>query len=94
MYKRKDRKIRLINTSLPDEIKPEGKVNPEVNSEANMTGKPSENVPHESRLTSKCLASIKIDIGFLLDVEKQLFIDILFKYESAIAFDDSEMGLL
>src|SRR5947207_11536768 len=94
MYKRKDRKIRPVNTPLPDEIKTEGGVNPGVNSEANMTGKPSENVPRGSRLTPEGLASMKIDTGFLSNAEKQLFVDILFKYESAIAFDDSEMGLL
>ena len=94
MYKRKDRKIRSINTSLSDGIKPEEEVNLEVNSEANMTENPSENVSCESRLTLECLASMKIGIGFLSNAEKQLFIDILFKYESIIAFDDSEMRLL
>ena len=51
-------------------------------------------IPHGSRLTPERLAAMKIGTGFLSDAEKQLFIDILFKYESAIAFDDSEMGLL
>jgi hypothetical protein len=37
---------------------------------------------------------MKIGTGFLSDAEKALFIDILFKYEGAIAFDESEMGLL
>jgi hypothetical protein len=37
---------------------------------------------------------MKIGIGFLSDAEKSLFIDILFEYEGAIAFDESEMGLL
>jgi hypothetical protein len=31
---------------------------------------------------------------FLSEAEKQWFIDILFEYEGAVAFDDSEMGLL
>ena len=37
---------------------------------------------------------MNIGTGFLSDQEKQLFIDILFEFEGAIAFDDSEMGLL
>ena len=37
---------------------------------------------------------MKIRPGFLTPVEKQLFIDILFEYEAAIAFDESEMRLL
>jgi hypothetical protein len=44
--------------------------------------------------TPERLAAMKIGISFLSDPEKQLFIDILFKYEDAIAFDESEMGLL
>ena len=32
--------------------------------------------------------------NFLSEQEKQLFIDILFEFEGAIAFDESEMGLL
>jgi hypothetical protein len=44
--------------------------------------------------TPERLAKMKIGVGFLSEEEKQLFIDILFKYEGAIAFDDSEMGLL
>ncbi len=37
---------------------------------------------------------MKIRPGFLTPVEKQLFIDILFEYKAAIAFDESEMRLL
>jgi len=33
-------------------------------------------------------------MGFLSDVEKQLFIDIPYEYEGAIIFEDLEMGLL
>jgi hypothetical protein len=51
-------------------------------------------VPRGSRLTPERLASMKIGVGFLSCPEKQLFIDILFDFESAIAFDESEMGLL
>jgi hypothetical protein len=37
---------------------------------------------------------MNIGNGFLTPAEKQLFIDILFEYEAAIAFDESKMGLL
>ena len=37
---------------------------------------------------------MQIDTRSLSPEEKQLFLDILFKYERAIAFDDSEIGLL
>ena len=37
---------------------------------------------------------MRIGTGFLSKGEKQLFIDILFEFEGAIAFDNSEMGLL
>ena len=51
-------------------------------------------VPHGSRLTPERLAIMKIGTGFLSPAERQLFVDILFEYEAAIAFDESEMGLL
>jgi hypothetical protein len=51
-------------------------------------------VPRGSRLTPERLKSMRIGEGFLSDAEKQLFIDILFEYEGAIAFDDSEMGMV
>ena len=37
---------------------------------------------------------MKIGNGFLTDAERQLFMDILFEYEGAIAFEDSEMDLV
>jgi hypothetical protein len=37
---------------------------------------------------------MKIGVNFLTPAEKQLFINILFEYEGAVAFDESEMGLL
>ena len=85
MYKCKDRKIRPVNIPLPDGINPERIVN---------VGDPKVQVPCGSRLTPERLASMNIGTGFLSEAKKQLFIDILFKYEGAIAFDDSEMGLL
>jgi len=51
-------------------------------------------VPRGSRLTPERLAKMQIGGNFLSDAEKQIFIDILFQFEGAIAFDDSEMGLL
>jgi len=86
MYKCKDRKIRPVNIPLPDGISPEGGINLESPLKVQ--------VPRGSRLTPERLGSMNIGTGFLSEAEKQLFIDILFKYESAIAFDDSEMGLL
>ena len=51
-------------------------------------------VPRGSRLTPERLSKMKIGTGFLTKEEKQLFIDILSEFEGAIAFEDSEMGLL
>lgn len=52
-------------------------------------------VPRGSRLTPERLQQIQIGgDGFLTEAEKQLFTDILFEFEGALAFDDSEMGLL
>src|SRR5271169_2888865 len=93
MYKRKDKKVRPANVPLPDGINPGGEVNGGIKS-----GSPSQfcsrTVPRGSRLTPERLAKMKIGINFLLDAEKQLFIDILFEHEGAMAFDDSEMGCL
>jgi len=86
MYKRKDKKIRPVNVPLSDGINPQ-KVKPVDETKLTV-------VPRGSRLTPERLAAMNIGTGFLLDPEKQLFIDILFKYEGAIAFDDSEIGLL
>jgi len=90
LYKRKDQKIRPVNIPLPDGINPRGGVNPS----ANLRDPYMQSIPRGSRLTPERLATMKIGPGFLSPAEKQLFVDILFKYESAIAFDDSEMGLL
>ena len=51
-------------------------------------------VPRGSRLTPERLKAMRIGEGFLTDEEKQLFIDILFEYEGAIAFTDAEMGMI
>ena len=93
MHKRKDKKILPANVPLPDGINPGGGINGGINLESSTkwTGKI---VPRGSRLTPERLAKMKIGTGFLTELERELFIVILFKYEGAIAFDDSEMGFL
>ena len=84
MYKRKGRKVLPANMPLPDGINPS---TPELPT----TGK---TIPWVSRLTPEHLTVMKIGSGFLTPAKKQFFIDILFEYEVAIPFDESEMGLL
>ena len=95
MYKRKGKKVLPVNIPLKGGEPPGGSVNGEDISNCVTSGefKPKI-VPRGSRLTPERLAAMKIGTEFLSDAEKQLFIDILFEYEGAIAFDDSEMGLL
>ena len=87
MYKRKGKKIHPVNVPLPDGIKPGGDVFRKGESKGLV-------VERGSRLTPERLAKMKIGNGFLSDAERQLFVDILFEYEGAVAFEDSEMGLL
>jgi hypothetical protein len=97
MYKWKDKKIRSANTPLSNGVNLSGNVmrdttgNEGLGREMPSGGK---KVPQGSRLTPERLAKMKIGTRFLSREEKQIFIDILFEYEGAIAFDDSEMGLL
>ena len=79
------------NVPLPDGINPDGEVSLGQSSSTPARGK---TVPRGSRLTPERLASMKIGTGFLSGPEQQLFIDILFEYEGAVAFDETEMGLL
>ena len=80
-----------IDTSINKQISQNG----QAIKNSDSTGVPKrEKVPRGSRLTPERLAAMKIGNGFLSDAEKQLFIDILFEFEGAIAFTDSEMGLL
>jgi hypothetical protein len=37
---------------------------------------------------------MKIGNGLLTESERKLFVDILYEFEGAVAFDDSEMGLV
>ena len=109
LYKRKGRKVLPANVPLPNGINPGGGVNgsndsaklldqlprpPETSSVLPDLPKHGKTVPRGSRLTPERLANMKIGVGFLSGPEKQLFIDILFEYEGAIAFDETEMGLL
>jgi hypothetical protein len=105
MYKRKARKVVPVNQPLPGGVNPGGGVNVGVDetklgvkSEVSLDeiGPPKQGrvVSRGSRLTPERITKMKIGNGFLSDAEKQLFIDILYEYEGAVAFDDSEMGLL
>lgn len=91
------RKINPVNIPLQDGVNSGGNVmtemigNESIGEETQDDGK---KVPRGSRLTPERLVKMKIGVRFLSTPEKQLFIDILFEYEDAIAFDDSEMGLL
>ena len=93
MYKRKDRKVLPMNIPLAHGPPPGGNVNDDVNFSNDSKFKPTV-VPRGSSLTPERLASMKISTGFLPKGEKQMFIDILFEFEGAIAFEDSKMGLL
>lgn len=92
MYKRKDRKVRPVNVGLPNGINPGGIMSGHRVQKGET--KLGAVVPRGSRLTPEQLLGMQIGAGFLSDAEKQLFIAILYEYEGAIAFEDSEMGLL
>jgi Reverse transcriptase (RNA-dependent DNA polymerase) len=106
LYKQKDRKILPVNAPLKGGINPGGGINRggELSSEGERavgvlngsdgSGFTPTVVPRGSRLTPERLANMNIGKNFLSEAEKQLFIDILFECEGAVAFDDSEMGLL
>jgi hypothetical protein len=87
MYKHKDKNIRSVNIPLSDSINPQ-----DVRSMLKDGSKPP--IPRGSRLTLERLDAMNIGAGFLSEAAKQLFIEVLFKYESAIALDHSKIGLL
>jgi ribonuclease HI len=101
-YKRKDKKVHPRNVALPDGIKPGGKVAGDGlkigdrleigDSKLGVNG--GLKVPRASRLTPARLETMKIGVGFLSGPERKLFIDILYEFEGAVAFEDSEMGLV
>ena len=94
MYKRKNKKVVPVNVGLPDGVSPGGVMSGDIAQKGEMGKKVGITVPRGSRLTPERLSAMKIGTGFLSNLEKRLFIDILFEYEGAIAFEDSEMGLL
>src|SRR5919108_1196062 len=91
-----------MNVSLENGESPGGKalrmgnMSDSMEGETVVTGKPhgGKVVPRGSRLTPERLAAMNIGGDYLTSAEKQLFVDVLFEYEGAIAFDESEMGLL
>jgi RNase H-like domain found in reverse transcriptase/Integrase zinc binding domain/Reverse transcriptase (RNA-dependent DNA polymerase) len=93
MYKRKDKKVVPVNAPLEGGAAPGGGINGAAPSVEAVDFKPTV-IPRGSRLTPERLAAMKIGNGFLFEAERQLFVDILFEFEGAIAFEDSEMGLL
>ena len=105
MYKRKGRKINPVDVPLEDGVNPGGGVNSggllqkgetcgQIGEDLEPWRRGGTVVSRGSRLTPERLASMRIGGDFLSDAEKQLFVNILFDYEGAIAFDDSEMGIL
>jgi hypothetical protein len=90
LYKRKDRKVLPANVPLSDDIN----LYSISLSPASMLPTTGRQVPRGSRLTHERLAAMKIGNNFLSLAENQLFVDSLFEYEGAIAFDESEMGFL
>jgi len=91
LYKRKDRKVHPVNVPLADGAAPGGGING-LNVGA-VDFQPTL-VPRGSRLTPERLTKMQIGTGFLSKEERQLFVDILFEFEGAVAFEDSEIGLL
>ena len=108
MYKRKDKKINPVDAPLPGGVNPGGGVSSGGQLQERETRRQDGDggslepwrrgggtvVLRGSRLTPERLSNMQIGTGLLSEAEKQLFIDILFEYEGAIAFDDSEMGML
>ena len=105
MYKWKGWKINPVNVPLPGGVNPGGGVNSEGRlsegetwSQIGVDLEPWRRggtvVLQGSRLTPERLEKMRIGGDFLSSAEKELFVGILFDYEDAIAFDDSEMGML
>ena len=75
-------------------LRPTGAGDGEWGGEGAKTEHAGKKVPRGSRQTPERLREMKIGEGFLSDAERQLFVDILYEFDGALAFDDSEMGLL
>ena len=99
-YKRKDKKVLPANVPLPADlnIRPTPGARLEESQNRNSLWIPEvhggKTVPRGSRLTPERLSQMKIGGSFLSPQEKQLFVDILFEFEGAVAFDETEMGML
>jgi hypothetical protein len=87
-YKKKGQKVNPVNIPLSHGIKPGGGTSKNSGIHAGKS------VSRGSRLTLARLAAMKIGTGILFDTEIGVFIDILFKYEGALSWEDSEMGML
>ena len=97
MYNREAKKKLPANVPVPEGAAPGGGLL--SNSGDSEPGKElgihaGKTVPRGSRLTPERLAKMNIGGNFLTPAEKQVFIDILYEFEGALAFDDTEMGLL
>jgi len=90
-YKRKDRKMNLVDVALSDGVNPQGGSFVQKEAPPCHAGKI---VMKGSRLMDERMKQMKIGGSFLTAEEHELFTDILFEFEGAIAFDDSEMGCL
>jgi len=94
-YKRKDKKVNPVDVALPGGVNPEGGAfaQEEVGA-GGVSEHAGKTVPRGTRLTEERLEEMKIGGDFLTTEERALFVDILFEYEGAISFVDSEMGCL
>jgi len=92
LYKQKDRKVYPVNIPLANGAAPGRGING-LNVRGAVDFQPML-VPHRSCLTPERLVKMQIGTGFLSKEERQLFVDILFEFEGAVAFEDSEIGLL
>jgi hypothetical protein len=90
-YKRKSKKVNPVDVALEDGVSPQG--GSYLKKEAPALGA-GLTVTRGSRLTSERLAQIRIGGDFLTEEERNLFVDVLFEFEGAIAFEDAEMGCL
>ena len=93
-YKWKARKINPVDIALPDGISPVGGAFERKEETHDATRCGGKTVTCGSRLTDERLAKMKIGGDFLTAGERQTFVDILYEFEGAVAFDDSEMGCL
>ena len=101
MYKRKGKKIHPRNIPLPGGKTPGGGLNQRLEElvawkigDGIVGSGKGKTVPRGSRLTPERLEAMNIGGGTLWKKEVEMFHEILFEKEGAIAFSDEEMGLL